>query len=200
MSLALAILLPCLSKLPRCLREAIMPDMRIPPIANDPSKVQLARIAHVYFEHPDLDKFAKFAIDFGFVEAHRTKDAIYYRGYGKDAYIYVASKSKDGKPRFRGPAFVAASQEEFDKAAKLDGATVGSLDHAPGGGKIITFNRPDDTYFHVVYGQGERDPGPAEPTATHDQQGPFNKPFEKPRLGGWDSCFNSCQEKSLVVR
>ncbi|KAH7126057.1 Glyoxalase/Bleomycin resistance protein/Dihydroxybiphenyl dioxygenase [Dactylonectria macrodidyma] len=183
MSLIFKILFSVLSKLPRSLREAIMPDMLIPPISNDPSKVQLARISHVYFEHPDLDKFAEFADHFGFVEEHRTTDTIYFRGYGKDPYVYVASKSKDGKPRFRGPAFVAASQEEFSKAAKLDGAIVGSLDSAPGGGKIITFNRPDKTFFHVVFGQKERETKSQEPTATHEQQGPFNTPFDKPRLG-----------------
>lgn len=183
MSLVFKILITGLSHLPRFLREAIMPDMLIPPISNDPSKVQLARIAHVYFEHPDLAKFEVFANDFGFVEAKKTKDKIWYRGYGKDPYVYVASKSKDGKPRFLGAAFVASSQVEFDKASSLDGAIVGSLDDAPGGGKIVTFNRPDNTFFHVVFGQEERETNSEEATATHEQQGPFNKPFDKPRLG-----------------
>lgn len=177
------LVLSLLAKLPKSIREAIIPDMLIPPISNDPSKVQLARISHVYFEHPDLDKFASFAIDFGFVEEKRTEDIIYFRGYGRDPYVYVASKSKDGKQRFRGPAFVAASQEEFDKAAKLEGAQVGSLDDCPSGGQIITFARPDNTFFHVVYGQVERELDQEEPTATHEQHGPFNKPFAKPRRG-----------------
>ena len=192
MSLLLKIALKILIWLPRTVREAIMPDMRIPPISNDPSKVQLARITHVYFEHPDLKKFSDFAKDFGFVEAHRTKSRIYYRGYGKDPFLYVASQSKDGKPRFLGPAFVAASQAEFDKAAKMDGAVVRSLDDAPGKGQMITFSRPDKTFFHVVYGQEERSPSAETPSATRDQQGPFNRPFEKPRRGtllvGPDQC------------
>ncbi|KAH7014746.1 Glyoxalase/Bleomycin resistance protein/Dihydroxybiphenyl dioxygenase [Ilyonectria destructans] len=183
MSLVFNLLFTILSKLPRRLREAIMPDMLIPPISNDPSKVQLARIGHVYFEHPDLDKFKEFAKDFGFTEEHITRDRIYFRGYGNDPYIYVASRSKDSKPRFRGPAFVAESQEEFDKAAKLDGAVIDSLDDAPGGGDIVTFNRPDNTFFHVVFGQKERETSPREPTATHEQQGPYNGAFDKPRRG-----------------
>ena len=160
-----------------------MPNMLIPPISNHPDKVQLARLGHVYFEHPDLEKFTKFAKDFGFVESKRTKDMIYYRGYGKDPYVYVASKSKDGRPRFRGPAFVVRTQEEFDKAAKLPGANVSDLEGAPGGGKKITFNRPDGTLFHIIYGQDERATDSVEPTATHEQSGPFNKPFEKLRRG-----------------
>lgn len=179
----LNIALSILSKLPRFIREAIMPDMLIPPIANDPSKVQLSRISHVYFEHPDLEKFREFAKDFGFVETQVTKDRVYFRGYGKDPYVYVASKSKDAKPRFLGPAFVASSEEDFEKAAKLEGAKVESLENAPGGGKRITFSRPDDTFFHVVYGQQETAVSSTEPTATHEQQGAFNKPFDKPRLG-----------------
>lgn len=160
-----------------------MPDMLIPPIANDESKVQLARISHVYFEHPDLEKFKRFAKDFGFVEEKATKTCIYYRGYGRDPFVYVAMKSRDDKPRFRGPAFVAASEKEFEKATKLDGAIVKSLDDAPGGGKMVTFNRPDDTFFHVVYGQTEREVSPDVPSATHEQQNEFNTPFHKPRLG-----------------
>ena len=183
MSFILQIALTILTKLPRFIREAIMPDMRIPSIVNDPSKVQLARIGHVYFEHPDLNRFRAFAKDFGFVEERSTDDRIYFRGYGRDPYVYVATRSKDGKPRFRGPAFVAASQAEFDKAANLDGALVGSLDDAPGGGKIITFDRPDNTFFHVIFGQEEREPSPEAPSATHEQQGPFNKAFAKPRRG-----------------
>ncbi|UKZ94622.1 uncharacterized protein TrAFT101_009479 [Trichoderma asperellum] len=160
-----------------------MPDMLIPPITNDPSKVQLARISHVYFEHHDLDKFREFAKDFGFAEAEVAKDCIYFRGYGVDPYVYVATKSKDGKPRFLGPAFVAASEEEFQKASSIKGAKVMDLGSAPGGGKIVTFSRPDDTFFHVVYGQEERVMSKEEPSATHEQQGAFNKPFNKPRLG-----------------
>ncbi|KAF5537578.1 metapyrocatechase 2 [Fusarium mexicanum] len=166
-----------------CLREAIMPDMRIPTITNDTSKVQLSRIAHVYFEHPDLDKFDKFANDFGFVKEAQIGDSIYYRGYGIDPFVYVATKSKDGKQRFLGPAFVAASEEEFEKAAAIEGAERVSLEHAPGGGKMIKFSRQDNTFFHVVYGQEERKIDSEEPTATHEQQGPYNKPFTKPRRG-----------------
>lgn len=132
------LLLSALSRLPRFIRESIMPDMRIPEISNNPSKVQLARIAHVYFEHPDLEAFSKFANNWGFVETKRDEDRIWFRGYGVDPYVYVASKSRDGNPRFGGAAFVAKSEEDFEKAALLPGATPSSLADAPGGGKMIT--------------------------------------------------------------
>lgn len=170
--------------LPKFIRNAIMPTMLIPEIKNNLSKVQLCRLAHVYFEHRDFKTFANFAKDFGLVEDKRSGDTIYFRGYGKDPYVYVATRSKDGKSRFLGAAFVAASQEEFDKAALIEGATVKSLDDAPGGGKMITIARPGDTFMHIVYGQEERKIEEDRlPSAIIDHQGPFNTPFEKPRLG-----------------
>ncbi|CZR60148.1 related to 2,3-dihydroxybiphenyl-1,2-dioxygenase [Phialocephala subalpina] len=176
-------ILSVLSCLPRFVREFIIPDMSIPDVKNDPSKVQLIRLSHVYFSHPNLKEFTKFALDFGFVEAHRDNDTIYFRGYGKDPYCYVAMESKDGKPHFGGGAFVAASREEFEKAKNIEGALVKSL-NAPGGGEMVTFARPGDTFMHVVFGQEERAVETEHvPTATHENLGAFNTPFEKPRQG-----------------
>ncbi|KAH6988455.1 hypothetical protein EDB80DRAFT_730122 [Ilyonectria destructans] len=76
-----------------------MPNICIQPITKDPLKVHLSRIASVYFEHPDLDKFAQLALDFGFVEKYRTKDTIYFRGYGKGPFVYVASARGDSVVR-----------------------------------------------------------------------------------------------------
>ncbi|KAH6615403.1 Glyoxalase/Bleomycin resistance protein/Dihydroxybiphenyl dioxygenase [Boeremia exigua] len=161
----------------------IMTNMRIPIITNHSDKVQLTRLSHIYFEHADLEKFRKFADDFGFVEAKSTRDRVYYRGYGRDQYVYVALKSIDDQPRFKGPAFVAKSQGEFEKAKKLPGAIVSDMSDGPGGGEKITFNRPDDTFFHIIWGQEEQAVDLKEPTATHERVGPFNRPFEKSRRG-----------------
>lgn len=177
-------MLSVIGSLPSFIRAKIIPDMLIPEIVNHPSKVQLCRLSHAYFEHPDLNEFSKFAKDFGFIEAKRTKDTIYFRGYGKDQYVYVATKSKDHKPRFMGACFVALNREEFDKAAKIEGAEMRALADAPGGGEMITIPRLGDTYMHVIYGQEERAVDPREATAsTHDYIGPLNTPFEKPRRG-----------------
>ena len=172
--------------------------MLIPPISNNPSKVQLSRIAHVYFEHDDLTKFVAFSKDFGFAEAGRDGDTIYYRGYGRDPYVYVASKSKTGKPKFLGAAFVAATREDFEKASKISGATVKSLEKTPGGGEMVTVLSPSGTIIHVVYGQEERSVEPQNlPSATHESHGPFNTPFEKNRLGKSRHVSNIC--RSLLI-
>lgn len=180
----MALLINILERFPAFLRNAIMPAMLFPTVKNDQSKVQLERLSHVYFEHADLKKFEKFATDFGFVEAARDGNTIYFRGYGISPYCYVASKSKDGKSRFLGAAFVAQNQEEFDKARKIAGAELMDLGNAPGGGQMITFARSDETFMHVVLGQQERQIESRDvPTATHDSLGPMNRAFEKPRQG-----------------
>lgn len=164
------------------------PNLRIPNIPNNPSKVQLSRLTHVYFEHPDLERFATFAKDFGFETVQRTPEKIYLGGYGKDPFCYVASLSQDGKANFRGGAFVAASEEEFNKASRLPGATVGSLKDAPGDGRIITIARPNGTFFYVTYGQAEKavnDEIISEGfhSITKQEQRPYNLPLQKPRKG-----------------
>jgi hypothetical protein len=186
--MSLIIMLSVLGYLPESIRQKLVPKMLLPSVKNNPSKVQLERLSHVYFEHADLKKFEKFAVDFGFVVAERKGDTIYFRGYGVDPYCYVATKSKDNKARFIGGAFVAQSQEEFDKASKIDGAKIKDLKDAPGGGKIITIARPDDMFLHIVYGQEERKlETNTVPSATHESVGPMNTPFEKPREGTSDS-------------
>ena len=166
--------------------------MQVPKIVNDPSKVQLSRFSHVYFQHPNLERFREFAKDFGFVEVenHGSHGTIYFRGYGVDQYLYVVQPMAGGTtPTFKGPAFVAASRAEFDKATALPGAQHAKLDNAPGGGEQVTFARDDDTYFHVVYGMKPRtsatDDSSAVPSATHEKYGPFNLPLVKPRKGSF---------------
>lgn len=170
--------------LPKKWQDWILPPSSIPTVQNNPSKVQLSRVAHVYFEHSDLETFELFAKDFGFIEAEHKGDTIYYRGYGRDPYVYVASRSPTRRSRFMGAAFVAKDEENFNKAKGLPGATHKLLDDMPGGGEMITIARPNGTYLYVVYGQTERELDETDiPTATHESQGPFNTPFEKPRKG-----------------
>lgn len=176
-------LIDIIALLPTKWQNWILPPFSIPVVENTPDKVQLSRIAHLYVEHADLESFTKFAKDFGFVEAARKGQTIYYRGYGRDPYVYVASQSSTRRSRFLGAAFVAKDEENFEKAAAIPGTTRKTLDDAPGGGDMVTFARPNGTFFYVVYGQTEREIENSPPTATHKSQGPFNTPFEKPRKG-----------------
>jgi hypothetical protein len=98
--------------------------------------------------------------------------------------VYVAIQSQDKVARYKGPAFVAQNKDEFKKAAALEGASPIRDLEGPGGGQIVSFDRADDTFFHVIYGQKQRGiPEEQPPTETHETVGPFNGPFKKPRKG-----------------
>lgn len=161
----------------------IMAVTRLPTITNDSSKIQLERIAHVYFDHPDLDSFNQFALDFGLVEAFRSDDHILYRGYGVDPYCYVARRSNTNTSTFGGAAFIAQTHSDFDKAAALDGATVSELSPFPGGGKRVTVKTPLGFYIHVVYGQEEKLPAEKPLSAQVESLGPMNGSISKHRFG-----------------
>lgn len=160
-----------------------MPSSVLPlPVINNPSKIQLSRIGHVYHGHPDLQKFRAFAEDFGFEEVDEIDGKIYYRGYGKDPYIYVASKSGPEK-EFGGAAFIAKTQEDFEKAAALENAVVSDLSKTPGGGKMVSIPIPSGCKIHVVFGQEEREAAKTKVSKTEVHKGPFNTSLEKLRKG-----------------
>ncbi|KAF9895304.1 hypothetical protein FE257_000208 [Aspergillus nanangensis] len=158
-----------------------MPKGRIPPVSNSPNKIQLDRLSHVAFAHPDLQEFDAFAHAFGFEIAHRTETTIYYRGWGKDAYAYVAHKADEKK--FLGATFVAKTQADFEKCARLEGASVVRENEGPGGGKIVTVVSPSKMPMHVLWGQVDR-PLPEKPvTATEIHKGEYNTALVKLRKG-----------------
>lgn len=140
-------------------------------------KIPLVRLAHVYYTHKDFDKANRFLADFGFQEAKRSADRIYYRGSGTEPFVYCAISGDED--RFDGAAFVVESAEDLEYAAQtLPGATpVHRLGDEPGGGNRVTFYDPVDGFpFHLVHGQSPRD-SDADP---HDEL-QFNYPKVKNR-------------------
>ncbi|KAK6580070.1 hypothetical protein PZA11_007092 [Diplocarpon coronariae] len=160
-----------------------MAATRIQPTPNSPSKIQIARVSHVYLRHPDPDKFLAFGQDFGLVEEARHGDAVYLRGYGVDPYCYVVLPSLDEKKEFGGTAFLVQSKEDLEKAMKLPGATRKSLTHAPGGGELVSLVSPGGTKLHLLWGQETRSVPDKEPSAQVISVGPQNLPFKKERQG-----------------
>lgn len=117
-------------------------------------KIMLNRIAHVYYEHKNIEKQTAFLNDFGFYEAKRVGNKIYYRGYSDEPFLYCAISGDEDK--FGGAAFVVDSEEDLvHAAATLPGATeIYELKDAPGGGRCVTFKDPVDGFpFHLVFGQ-----------------------------------------------
>lgn len=118
-----------------------------------PAKINLKRIAHVYYIHKDLDKAHQFLLDFGFSVAKKVDDKIYYRGYGTEPFLYCATKGPEDK--FGGTGWVVESMEDLQTASDtLPNATKIHDSDAPGGGKRVTFYEPvDNCPFHLVFGQ-----------------------------------------------
>jgi len=160
-----------------------MPSLVIPPVINTPEKVQLARASCVYVTHPDLKRFHEFARDFGLVEVSREENVIYFRGFGKDLCIYVASQSKDGKRGFDGAAFVAQTEDDFIKASRLSGASAPELNPAPGGGNVVTISSPSGSKIRILWGQQERPEPQRAETATEISKGSYNTSLKKFRKG-----------------
>ncbi len=122
-------------------------------------KIKLVRIAHVCYIHSDMDTAHKFMSDFGLKVAERRDDRVFYKGYGRDPFVYCAIKGSEKS--FAGAAFVVESLGDLERASKTlpKASGIEALD-APGGGKRVTFYDPVDGFpFHLVYGQDEAQPG-----------------------------------------
>ncbi|KAI0381943.1 Glyoxalase/Bleomycin resistance protein/Dihydroxybiphenyl dioxygenase [Hypomontagnella monticulosa] len=143
-----------------------------------PRKIQLVRIAHVYYKYTDMDKAITFLNDFGFTEEKRVSDdKIYFRGYGTEPWVLCAIKAD--KPEFGGAAFAVESLEDLEIAAEVipKATKIYELSDAPGGGKCVTFPDPVDGFpFHLVYGQE-----PAQMLDIPLPHEPVNYPTEKNR-------------------
>lgn len=177
-------------------------------MAKTERKINLVRIAHVYYRHKEWEKAHQFLLDFGFEELNQTDDKIYYRGYGREPFVYCLIKSD--KEEFGGAGFVVESEDDLNYAAKVLPDATGPYElDAPGGGKCVTFKEPVDGFeWHLVYGQT---PAPDErvlpqlsfnfPTDKHRPKAQFQRFEKKPapvhKLGHFGLCvtnFNKAYE------
>lgn len=117
------------------------------------SRINLVRIAHVFYTHKDIDKAHQFLLDFGLQEVKRVGKDIYYRGTSSEPFVYCARQGEEDV--FGGAAFVVESEADLLAAEKLPGASkIYDLVDTPGGGRCVTFYDPVDKFpFHLVYGQ-----------------------------------------------
>jgi hypothetical protein len=150
-------------------------------------KIQLLRLSYVHYEHVDFEQFRQFAKDFGFVEALVEKDEIYYRGYGRDPVVYIATRAPGGSPRaFKGAGFVAKTRCDFDKACQIPGAVVKDTSNRPGGGHLVIIPDPNNYSVEIVWGQ-EENPTPKTGTSLIvGEPEPYNGAIGKQRRGNRD--------------
>lgn len=131
-----------------------------------PRKINLLRIAHVYYTHKNIVKAREFLEDFGFEEISKTELGTYYRGSGSEPFVYCAKEGESDS--FGGAAFVVENADDLEYASKnLPHATaVQELVDEPGGGLRVTFRDPVDGFpFHLLYGQTPV----AKQAAAHDK-------------------------------
>ncbi|KAL3450789.1 cytochrome P450 [Aspergillus insuetus] len=164
-----------------------------------PRKINLVRLARVYYTHKDLLSAKKFLLDFGLQEVkqpHHAQDGsqdhkkvIYYHGTSAEPFLYAAESGPENA--FGGAAFVVESMEDLEYAARtLPGASP-VLDLAredpgiPGGGFCVRFEDPvDGIPFRLVFGQTMRDGGEnGQGKGEGLPQLKYNFPTEKHRPG-----------------
>ncbi|MDJ0787905.1 MAG: VOC family protein [Myxococcota bacterium] len=116
--------------------------------------IKVTDIAFVRLTAPDLDKAQQFCDDFGLVTAERSDGALYSRGSDCSPWIHVVEK---GEPGFGGVGFDAASADDLEAAAAMEGAgPIEDLD-GPGGGKRVRFQDPDGFNVEIVHGREPRE-------------------------------------------
>lgn len=143
--------------------------------AIDTSKhVKILRVSHMRYRHPDLEHISTFLQDFGMFVAKRTKDKIWFRGYGSDQYVYYAEK---GNNEFLGGAFEVEDMEQLEKATRIRSAgPVVELNDAPGGGHMVTVYDPEGFPINLIYGQSQAS------TGLYPEKVLYNFEDDKPRV------------------
>ena len=141
------------------------------------SKIQLLRLAHVHYQHPNLAQANAFLLDFGFEMVEKSEHKIFYCGYGRDPYCYVAEQSPTGERLFAGGALVVCSRQELEKAARLPGASPVQKADGPGGGECVVLHDPNGMTLKLLHGQQETDVTVNLPETT------YNTSQDKHRLG-----------------
>ncbi|CAI7607523.1 unnamed protein product [Penicillium pancosmium] len=143
------------------------------------SQIRLVKLAHMRYQHPDLDQITTFLQDFGMTVTKKTDQEIWYRGYGDDQYVYYARK---GPKEFLGGTFTVESYEDLEKASKLPTASsIEKLSDSPGGGFIVKLTDPEGFPLNLMYGQAPAEKGeyPEKLTINYEQDKPRTRRFQR---------------------
>jgi catechol 2,3-dioxygenase-like lactoylglutathione lyase family enzyme len=139
-------------------------------MAPDP-RIRALRLAHVHYQHPDLDKAVQFLIDFGLKVVERSDDKVYFAGYGIQPYCYVAQQSPDSKRHFLGGYWAVESLDDLLKASSLAGGGDIKENTAPGKGSIVEVQDPNGYIVGFVHGQILNNPSKNPPSTEPIQNG-----------------------------
>ena len=111
--------------------------------------IKVTDIAYGRIRSPNLEAQEEFLTDFGMVRAERTRTALYMRGTDPEHHIHVTEL---GEPGFISLAFNVESEEELDKASRIDGASPIEEMDEPGGGKRVRLAEPNGYTIEIVHG------------------------------------------------
>lgn len=159
---------------------------------NTPSKITAVRLSFVTYQHPDLQKACAFLRDFGFHEARREDQRIYYAGFGSEIYSYVAEQSPDAKRHFIGATWTVDSEHDIEAASKHPSACAPIDNPGPGGGKLVSIVDPNGFTVSFIYGQETKATASGKDfkAVTRDEEKSSaesppvpNSAYEKPRKG-----------------
>ena len=111
--------------------------------------IKVTDIAYGRIRSPDLDRQEEFLTDFGMVRAERTSTALYMRGTDPEHHVHVTEL---GEPGFVSLAFDVESEEDLDKAARIEGASPVEEMDEPGGGRRVRLTEPNGHTIEIVHG------------------------------------------------
>ncbi len=111
--------------------------------------IKVSDVAYGRIRSPDLDRQEEFLTNFGMVRAERTRTALYMRGTDPEHHIHVTEL---GDPGFVALAFNVESEEELEKAARIDGASPVEAMDEPGGGRRVRIAEPNGYTIEIVHG------------------------------------------------
>ncbi|GIK06761.1 hypothetical protein Aspvir_002412 [Aspergillus viridinutans] len=166
------------------------------------NQIKLVKLAHMRYQHPDLDAITVFLQDFGMKVVKKTDEEVWYRGYGTDQYVYYARK---GPKAFLGGTFEVESYRNLERAANMPtGSAIEELKDAPGGGFMVTVKDPEGFPINLVYGQPPAAPGeyPSKLVVNYESDKPRIRHFQRfvpgpaavHKLGHFGLCVQNFQE------
>ena len=140
---------------------------------NDPL-IKVRKLAYVRVNAPNPDIASKFLEEFGLQVASRAGNKIYFRGTDAEPPCYVLSQ---GTGDVTAIAFEAASAEDLQKIARLEGASAIEALEEPSGGQVVRLIDPVGMNVEIVFGRSA--PEALEPAPSHG----FNMNGERKREG-----------------
>ncbi|TKA64631.1 hypothetical protein B0A55_09312 [Friedmanniomyces simplex] len=160
-----------------------------------PPLIRLERLSFVIYEHPDLDAFRSYAKDFGLEEASSSSNEVFFAGYGRDPFVYIARAADPGSgKRFVGAGFCAETEDDFKKASGRHGAQQVNTANRPGGGQAVSITDLNGFVVEVCWGQKEKKL-PPHGVSSVVEGGVVNGALNKARVGE----FTRMQEGPAAV-